>query len=192
MKLTNILRFAGISTLLFAFAGIAAAQGPAINTNTTTSELEMSANVQTAVQLNISSVVGGASVTGDNATGLFAVNFGNLNGLGLGTFATGVSLTALDGTGALYTTPINLTPVFSGFDGSASVTIEAGASADQAIAREGATAGGVVAVDAQTNAFSGAASESLNTRYVGFRIDRTELAGAKEATFIYTVTVDLN
>lgn len=191
MTSTYALRIAGFSTLLFACAGIAAAQGPVANATTTTSELEMSANVQTALQLNISTGTAGATVTGSNATGLFAVNFGNVNGLGLGTPTAGVSKTT-DATGSTYTTPINLTPVYSGFTTeTADVTVEQGASADQAIAREGGSAGGVAAVTTAVAAFSNAASGSANERFVGFRIARTEAAGAKTATLIYTVTMAL-
>ncbi|MGE3466291.1 MAG: hypothetical protein AB7J13_05105 [Pyrinomonadaceae bacterium] len=192
MTLTNTLRIAGLSTLILAFAGIAAAQGPVADSPTTSAELEMSAEVQTALQLNISTGVGGATVTGSNATGLFAINFGIVNGLGLGTPTAGVTA-SIDGTGTTYTTPINLTPVYSGFTTeTADVTVEEGASADQPIAREGATAGGVVAVTTPVAVFSSAASESLNERFVGFRIARTEAAGAKVATLIYTVTMAID
>lgn len=188
MTFTNSLRFAVSLVVLFVSAGIAAAQGPVIDANSTTSELEMSANVQTSVQLNISTN-GGAAVTGDEATGLFLIDLGDVNGLGMGTPASGVSV-AVDATGATYSTPINLTPVYSGFTTeSADVTVEAGGSADQAIAREGGSAVTMSAVTTAVSAFSNAASDSLNTRYVGFRIARTEAAGAKEATLIYTVTV---
>jgi hypothetical protein len=191
MTLTNSLRFAVSLVVLFVCAGIAAAQGPVIDSNSTTSELEMSANVQTSVQLNISTN-GGATVNGDNATGLFTINLGDVNGLGQGTPAAGVSV-AIDGSGATYSTPINLTPVYSGFTTeSAVVTVEAGGSADQLIAREGGSAATMSAVTTPVVAFSNAASDSLNTRYVGFRIARTEAAGAKEATLIYTVTVQLD
>ncbi len=192
MTLINTLRIAGLSTLLFAFAGIAAAQGPVSNDTTTTSNLEMDANVQTALQLNISTGTGGATVTGTNASGLFAVDFGNVNGLGLGTPTSGVSV-AIDTTGATYTTPINLTPVYSGFTTeTADVTVEAGASTNQTIAREGGSAVGVVAVTTAVAAFSDAASDSDNERFVGFRIARTEAAGAKVATLIYTVTMGVD
>ena len=188
MSLTNLLRFAGFSTLLFVCAGITVAQGPVVDSNTTSSELEMSANVQTSVQLNISTN-GGATVNGDNETGLFTINLGDVNGLGQGSPAAGVSV-AIDGLGATYSTPINLTPVYSGFTTeSADVTVEAGGSADQLIAREGDSAVTMSAVTTPSVVFSNAASDSLNTRYVGFRIARTEAAGAKEATLIYTVTV---
>jgi hypothetical protein len=45
-----------------------------------------------AVQLNISIGAGGATVSGSNATGPFSISFGDVNGLGLGTPAAGVSV----------------------------------------------------------------------------------------------------
>ncbi|MBX7174211.1 MAG: hypothetical protein K1X72_24775 [Pyrinomonadaceae bacterium] len=192
MLFKNLLRYAALSTFLFALAGFAAAQGPVVGTSTT-SELAMSANVQTAVQLNISTDTGnsGATVSGSNSTGLFSVNFGNVNGLGLGTPTAGVSV-SVDGSGATYSTPVKLTPVYSGFTTeTATVTVEAGSSADQGIAREGNAANSMTSVTSTpAEVFTGAASESNHTRYVGFRVARTEAAGAKEATFIYTVTVE--
>lgn len=190
MTLSNCLRVAGFSTLLFACAGIAAAQGPVIGTGTTTSELEMSAEVETALQLNISTGSGGATVIGSNATGLFTVNFGNVNGLGLGTPTAGVTVTA-DATGALYKTPINLTPVYSGFNGElADVTVIGDTGGDEDLAREGnAGISSASTVTASHTAFTGAASGSNNARYVGFYIPRTEVAGAKTANLIYTVTI---
>jgi hypothetical protein len=194
MNFVKSLRFAVFFLSVFACAGIAAAQGPASNTNTTTSELEMTANVQTAVQLNISTGSGGATVSGSNSTGLFSINFGDVNAFGLGTPASGVSVVAdSDFSGATYSSPINLTPVFSGFasGAAADVTVEAGASADQAIAREGSAANSMSEVTTTpAGVISNAASGSANTRYVGFRIARTEEAGPKTATFIYTVTVE--
>lgn len=191
MTLRNSLRFAVLSIFVLALAGIASAQGPVIGTSTT-SELELTATVETAVQLNISTdtVNAGGFVTGNNSTGLFALDFGNVNGLGLGTPTPGISVVA-DSTGATYSTSIILTPVYSGFTTEkANVTVEAGASADQTIAREGAAADSMVAVDDAASVITNANSGSNNTRYVGFRIARTEAAGAKEATFIYTVTVE--
>jgi hypothetical protein len=74
----------------------------------------MSATVQTAVQINLSTGSSSAIVSGSNSTGLFSLSFGNINGLGLGTPAAGVSVVA-DASGALYKTLISLTPVYSGF-----------------------------------------------------------------------------
>lgn len=193
MFFLNGLRIAAFLTLTFACAAIAAAQGPAINASSTTSELEMSATVQTAVQLNISTGAGGATVSGSNATGLFSVSFGNVNGLGLGTPAAGVSVVA-DGSGALYKTPINLTPVYSGFTTeTATIEVEQDAAGDTQLAREGnssISSSSTVSTSTPASVASGAASGVAIERYVGMYAARTEAAGAKSATLIYTITVE--
>ena len=194
MTFSNILRIAASSTFLFAMAGIATAQGPVVGANTTTSELAMTANVDTAVQLNISTGAGGATVTGSNATGLFAVNFGNINGLGSGTPAAGVTV-AIDGVdGALYTTPINLTPVYSGFTTeTAALEVSQDGLGDITMTREGATAGTTAEVSTgiPTPVAAGVASGATVERFVGFYVARGEESGAKVSTLIYTVTVAL-
>lgn len=193
MILTNLLRSAVFSILILACAGIASAQGPAVDATTTTSELEMSATVQTAVQLNISTGAGGATVSGSNATGLFSVSFGNVNGLGLGTPAAGVSVVT-DASGALYKTPINVTPVYSGFTTeTATLEVEQDAAGDTALAREGnssISAASTVSTTTPASVASGAASGVAIERYVGMYVNRNEAAGAKSATLIYTVTVE--
>jgi hypothetical protein len=193
MTLTNSLRFAFFSMIVLACAGIAAAQGPMVGVSTTTSELEMSATVQTAVQLNISTGSGGATVSGSNATGLFSVSFGNVNGLGLGTPAAGVTVVT-DGSGALYKTPINVTPVFSGFTTeTATIEVEQDAAGDTVLAREGnssISAASTVSTSSPATVASGAESGIAIERYVGMYAARTEAAGAKSATLIYTITVE--
>ncbi len=135
MTFRSPFRFALLLAALFVCGGSAYAQGPAVGAAMTTSELEMSATVQTAVQLNISTGAGGATVSGSNSTGLFQVSFGNVNGLGLGTPAAGVSVVA-DASGALYKTPVNLTPVYSGFTTeTATIEAEQDAAGDTALAR---------------------------------------------------------
>src|ERR1044071_781161 len=194
MKFNNHLRFTVLLAALLVFAGTAAAQsGPVIDVGTTNSQLEMSAEVQTALQLNISTGTGGATVSGDNATGLFTIDFGVVNGLGLGTPSAGVVVVA-DATGALYKTPINLTPVYSGFAGeTAAVTVIGGASGDEDLALEGSSSiSSASTVTGSHGAFSGAASGSANERFVGFYIPRSEVAGDKTATLIYTVTMNLD
>ncbi|HEV8592714.1 MAG TPA: hypothetical protein VGQ55_11470 [Pyrinomonadaceae bacterium] len=192
MTLLNSLRPAVFSMLVLAFAGIAAAQGPVIG-STTTSELEMTATVQTAVLLNLSTGSGGATVSGNSLTGLFSVNFGNINGLGLGTPAAGVTVVA-DGSGALYKTPINLTPVYSGFvTETATITVEQSAGGDTALAREGnssISAGSTVSTTTPAAVASGAASGTAFERWVGMYAARNEAAGAKSATLIYTITIE--
>jgi hypothetical protein len=193
MTFRSPLRFIGLLAALFAFAGAAHAQGPALDASTTTSELEMSATVQTAVQLNISTGAGGATVSGSNATGLFSVSFGNINGIGLGTPAAGVSVVA-DASGALYKTPINLTPVYSGFTTeTATIEVEQDAAGDTALAREGnasISAASTVSTSTPASVASGGASGVAIERYVGMYVSRSESAGAKSATLIYTITVE--
>lgn len=193
MTLNNLLRLTFFSMVVFVCAGITAAQGPVINASSTTSELEMSATVQTAVQLNISTGSGGATVSGSNSTGLFNISFGNINGLGLGTPAAGISV-VVDSSGALYKTPINLTPVYSGFTTeTATIEVQQDAAGDTALAREGnasINAGSTVSTSTPASVASGGASEVAIERYVGMYAARTEAAGSKSATLIYTITVE--
>ncbi|HYY58132.1 MAG TPA: hypothetical protein VE842_12430 [Pyrinomonadaceae bacterium] len=193
MTFRSPLRFALLLAALFVFGGSAYAQGPAVGSATTTSELEMSATVQTAVQLNISTGAGGATVSGSNATGLFQVAFGNVNGLGLGTPAAGVSVVA-DASGALYKTPINLTPVYSGFTTeTATIEVEQDAAGDTALAREGNSSiasASTVSTSTPASVATGGASGVAVERYVGMYVSRAEAAGAKSATLIYTITVE--
>lgn len=193
MNFNKLLRSAVLPTFILACAGVAAAQGPAVGSATTTSELEMSATVQTAVQLNISTGSGGATVSGSNSTGLFSVSFGNVNGLGIGTPAAGVSVVA-DASGALYKTPVNLTPIYSGFTTeTATIEIEQDAAGDTALAREGnssISSASTVSTSTPTSVASGAASGVAVERYVGMYVSRSESAGAKSATLIYTITVE--
>jgi hypothetical protein len=185
MSIKN-LRYSFVLLALFVFTGTVAAQGPATG-NTTSANLEMTAEVQTTVQLNIS----GTAVTGSNSTGLFSIDFGNVNALGIGTPATGITVTP-NATGALYKSTINVSPVFTGFVAqTADVTVEAGESADQDLAREGATLSdsGGTAPGVAAGIITDGANGSSNSRVVGFYIPKTEVAGSKTATLIYTVTV---
>jgi len=193
MSLKDFLRYPFVVAALCVFAGTAAAQGPVFGNDTTTSNLEMTATVQTAVQLNISTGAGGATVSGNSTTGLFSIAFGNVNGLGLGTPTAGVTV-VVDSSGALYKTPINLTPVYSGFDTeTADITVEAGTSGNEDLAREGNSgiSSGSTVGASPASVISNAASGSSNERFVGFYIPRTEVTGAKTATLIYTITVQL-
>lgn len=193
MTFRSPLSLALLLAALFAFCGSAYAQGPVTNASSTSSELELTATVQTAVQLNISTVLGGATVSGSTSTGLFAINFGNVNGLGVGSVASGVTVVA-DPSGALYKTPINLSPVYSGFtDETASIEVEQDAAGDTQVAREGnssISASSTVSTSTPASVATGKASGSSVERYVGIYVARAEAAGAKSATLIYTVTVD--
>lgn len=192
-SIKNLGQLTATALLVGLFSVFASAQtGPVVNADTTSSQLEMTTNVQSSLQLNISTNVAGATVTGDNNTGLFSVSLGDVNALGQGTPATGVSKALVAG-GAVYSTPVNLTPVYSGLAGqTANVSVEPGASADQDIALEGDSAGTLQGVSTPRSVFNGAASGSINTRYVGFFVANNETVGLKTATLIYTVTLNLD
>jgi hypothetical protein len=193
MSFGKLIRYVSVFALLLMWTGIAVADGLAENTNTTSSQLEISATVQTVVQLNISIGSGGATVAGNNSTGVFNLSLGNVNGLGVGTPASGVSVVA-DGSGALYKTTITLTPLYSGFTtetATISLTQDAAGNAD--LAREGdssISAGSTVSTTTPRIVASGKASGTDYQRYVGMYVARTEPAGPKTVTLIYTITVD--
>jgi hypothetical protein len=178
-------RFTFMLLALCAFAGTAAAQSGFAP------QLEMTATVQTAMQLNISTGDTGAEVV-DGGGGAFSIAFVNVNGLGLGSPAAGVSV-FVNGSGALYKSPISLTPIFSGYTTEkANVSVLAGTSGDEDLAREGSssispssTVSGITPAPVIVQAESGSANE----RWVGFFIPRVEAAGGKTATLIYTLTV---
>jgi hypothetical protein len=106
------------------------------------------------------------------------------------------------GSGATYTTPITVTPAFSGF-ASTTATVkvyqDSGTSSDsQAAAREGNSAGSVgsvpsVAGSANTVSAS-AASGSGITRHVGVFVSNanggSKVVGSLAPKFVYTVTVN--
>ena len=193
MNVVMQMRFWMLVVLAFVITGTAAAQGPVVGTNTTTSELAMSATVETAVQLNISTGAVGAVVAGSTSTGLFSISFGNVNGLGVGTPAAGVTVVT-DSSGALYKTPINLTPIYSGFTTeTATITVSQDAAGDTALAREGdsnISSSSTVSTTTPASVTTGAASNVAFERLVGLYVPRTEPAGAKTATLIYTITVE--
>jgi hypothetical protein len=178
---------------LFAFAGTASAQ-----TTGAAATLTMTATVEDSMQLIISTnatpvgttVTPGTVDTLDNA---FTLDFGAINGLGLGSRSTGVSVAA-DVNGALYTTPINVTPIFSGFSGTsrAAITVRAGGSDNDGLAGEGSSALNVAPLGMTAGAavITGANSESLNRRFVSFFVARTQPTGNLTASFIYEMTVD--
>jgi hypothetical protein len=179
------------------------AQGPSV-TSPSTSNLTISATAQSALQIDIATGSGGATVTGatgENSTGVFSMSFGNVNGLGIGSPTSGVSITSRDSSGTLYTSPIKLTPYFSGFTSTtATVKVyqDATTSANsQAAVREGSAAGSVATVPTTAltanTVTSTAASGTDITRYVGLYISNanggSSVTGALAPKVIYEVSV---
>ena len=203
MKNIQIIRYFLAFALMLASTVLASAQvGPQVNALSSDSYLNLTANAQTAMQVDISTGAGGATVTGatgNSSTGVFGLDFGNVNGLGLGTPSTGVSVSIQSG-GAVYTTPITLTPRYSGFTSTtSSVSIMIDSSAGNAMgragAREGGTAAGVAAPSAlipnifKTDAVSGTAF----TRYAGVFVSNANggsaVNGAMNSRLVYQITV---
>jgi len=196
---THTLRLLILVAAVSVFAGTAAAQGSCADCTTVSSNLTLSATAQTAIQLVISTN-GGATVS-DGGSGAYTVPFGSVNGLGVGTPGSGVTV-ATSGSGATYTTPISVTPSFSGFaNTTATVKVyqDATSSADsQSAAREGSAAGSVAVVPTTSgtaNTVNATAATATGiTRYVGVFVSNVNggsaVVGALAPKFIYMVTVN--
>src|SRR2546423_5402626 len=179
---------------LFSVAGFAATS--ATGTNTVSPTMRVNVTVQNAVQLTLST--GGSGTACAIAAGApqdYAINFGNVNGLGIGTPTCGaVSSTATDAT---YVTDYQLTPSFSGFTGTtASIAIGATAFTNPGTLalKEGATAGTVAAVPvAAAVVLNNAASGTPITRYLGVTVQNqngaTAFTGADSSIVTFTLTV---
>jgi hypothetical protein len=194
VTLSTFIRSAMLLAAFFTVSQTAFAQGTVIDDDSTTAELSMTAMAQTALTLDISTN-GGATVSGTAGSGLFSVDLGDINGLGVGTPASGVTV-AVTGSGATYTTPVRLTPTFSGFSSAnAAITVERAAGGDalsDAAVREGATSSVVAVTGTPASVSSTATSTTPITRYVGFFVSNangsTPVVGALSSTLIYTIT----
>lgn len=203
MKIKTSLRYVSALAILATAAVCASAQtGPRTGGPSSDSQLNITANASNALMLDISTAPGGATVngtTGRNSNGVFSLDFGNVNGLGIGTPSTGVTVDVQE-TGALYTTPINLTPRYSGHtNNSASISVmldgTGGNDAGRAATREGGAATSVTAPSASVpNIFtSGVTSGTSVTRYVGVFVSNANgtgaVAGSLQSRLIYQVTI---
>jgi hypothetical protein len=153
--------------------------------------------IQTAIQLTLGTAAGGLTVTAAND---YAMNFGNVNGLGFGP-AAGLTTSSVAG-GVVYSTPYLLNPVFTDFT-STTATIKVFASSNFAHptalqARDGAASAGPfnaigLTAGTATQITSTAANRSSNTRFLGLFVANTNGAasfrGGDNATLTFTMTV---
>jgi len=153
--------------------------------------------VQTALQLTLSTAPGGLTVT--PATD-FAMNFGNVNALGIGP-AAGLSTVAAAG-GIIYSTAYLLNPVFTNF-ASTSASVSLYVSTNFAhptilILNDAAASGGPYSVistkpSTPTSITHAATDRSQITRYVGLFVANTNgptaFNGIDNATLTFTLTV---
>jgi hypothetical protein len=181
---TNALRLLVLLASLVLFAGTAFA-----------GDCTITLSIQTAT---------GATVTG--SAGNFSVAFGSVNGLGIGTLTSGVSVSK-SGTGATYTTPVTVKTVFSSCSGGLQNQIikvyqnSTTSANSQAAAREGSAAGSVVSVPTsqgsattiRTVSNQNISNQTL-TRFVGLFISNangaSNVTGTLAPKLIYQVTVN--
>jgi hypothetical protein len=161
------------------------------------------ANGCDTITLVIQTGSGGATVTG--SSGVYSLSFGNVNGLGVGTLSPGVSVIK-SGTGATYTTPITIKTTFANCPGGLQHQVIGVSQAStttaksQSSAREGASAGSVIAVPISpatgTTVLSvnGNISNQTVNRVVGLFVSKANgasyVSGALAPKFIYQVTVN--
>jgi len=167
---------------MFAFAGTASAQSEAVP------RLTMNAMAESAMRLDISN--GGTAASSGTASD-FVLEIGDINALGLGTAETGVTKSTTPGAAAagysIYTAPIVLTPVFSGFS-TAAIALSVGGGTNDATAVEGSS-NATATLAAARVVVASSLSDVGNTRHVGFKIDKTEANGARQAMLLFTITV---
>jgi hypothetical protein len=198
MNFIKQLRYGFLLAALFLCAGTASAQGPVNGATTTTSNLAVSATLQSALELDITTATAGSNVGG--SLGVYTLGFGNVNGLGIGTPGSNITRTAVGTTGYMYTTPITLTPRFSGFAGATgTVTVGQNAADDAAsksAAREGAAAASVAVLPAVASATLISAAVTNGTsfdRYIGVFAPNANggvnIGGALSMNLVYTITV---
>jgi hypothetical protein len=164
---------------------------------------ETHAQILVRLQVDVSTAAGGATVNGQTgllSTGVFDVNFGNVNGLGIGSRPAGVSIFRGAG-GTLYSTPVTITPTWTCIltcpSGTITMWLDAaqGTSAGRAAVREGASPGSAITVNASppktitTTATSGVPI----TRYVGLFVSNANGAGrvngAMTVRVIYQISI---
>jgi len=172
------------------------------NTGATIETLTLSLNnpretLQSAVSFTLASATGGLSIT---PSADYAMNFGNVNGLGFGPGA-GLTVSATAG-GVIYSTPYLLQPAFSdqssttatlktfvstNFAHPAVLGLRDSASSTGPFTTIGTSPGGAVVIS------STAANRSTITRFLGLFVSNangaTAFAGSDAATLTFTMTV---
>jgi len=197
---------------MMALSTAAFAATTAVNTNTVSPTLQISATIQKAVQLTLSTgtaAVTHCAVTPTGGTPDYTMNFGTVDALGINTGNCNKFNPAVPGTdNAIYWSDYNLTPVFtshtaiSGTNITAQVTTNFGVS-NIFIVRDSANSSTVPAGAASFTAVStgtpdtiagpGVTSGTALTRFIGVAVTPANGAtvgtGAQSATVTFTLTV---
>jgi hypothetical protein len=192
-----------------AFAGT-----QATNTNTVSPTLQISATIQKAVSLTLSTGatagISHCAVVPTGGTPDYTMNFGNVDALGINTGNCNKFNPANPGVdNAVYWTDYTVTPVFTshqafaGTTVSAQVTTNFGAPNNVFIVRDSANSGTVPASAASFTALGVASADTISaagtvsgtqlTRFIGVAVKpdngATVLQGAQTATVTFTLTV---
>jgi hypothetical protein len=165
------------------------------NGKTGTSVVTLGVTAQTAVEMALTTATGGLSVSPASD---FAINFQNVNGLGINP-AAGLTATSVSG-GYVYQTPYTITPIFSGFTATTTGTLKvqlktAFGSPTMIYLEDSASSGGPYsAITANAQTITAAASSNTGvTRYLGLFVSNANGAGAftgnDSSTLTYTLTV---
>jgi hypothetical protein len=196
---------------MMAISTAAFAATTATNTNTVSPTLQISATIQSAVQLTLSTgtaAVTHCAVTAGGSTD-YAMSFGTVDALGINNGSCNKFAPTTPGvTNAIYWSDYNLTPVYTSQTATASPTITAKVTTDFAaphnilVVRDTANAATVPASAASFTAVSTgvpdtivspAPSGTVQTRYIGVAVTPangpTVLTGAQSATVTFTLTV---
>jgi hypothetical protein len=203
--------FTLFALVMMALSTAAFAGTTATNTNTVSPTLQISATIQSAVQLTLSTgtaAVTHCTVTAGGTTD-YAMNFGTVDALGINSGNCMKFAPVTPGTtNAIYWSDYNMTPVYTSQTATASPTITAkvttdfGAPHNILVVRDSANSSTVPASAASFTAVStgppdtivtGAASGTAQTRFIGVAVTpasgATVLTGPQTATVTFTLTV---
>ena len=196
------------AALLMASTSFAATQ--ATGTNTVAPTLQVSATIQSAVQLTLSTgaAAGSCAITGNGPTTDYKMDFGTVDGLGINAPSCGSQYTPAQTAGnAIYYTEYRLTPSFTS-QSTSNNTVKAYVSSNFALANVSIVrdtlntpavpaANGFSAmstnVAAQDTIVTNATSGAAQSRYIGVSINNSNgagLTGATSATVTFTLTVN--
>jgi hypothetical protein len=183
--------FTGVDTARITFT----ATDTTNNKNFATAEIRLDTpqgeTVQSAVRLTLAQATGGLTVS---PSADYAMNFGNVNGLGIGPGA-GLTTTAVSG-GVVYSTPYLLQPAFADFT-STTATIKVVLSTNFAnptalgLRDAGASTGPFNPISTTATTITTTAGDrSTITRFLGlFVSNTTTFAGSDSAALTFTMTV---
>jgi len=200
-----------ILAVLLAMSAVAFAGTQGTNTNTVSPTLQISANVQKAIRLTLSTGTAATphcTVTATGGTPDYTMNFGTVDALAINAPTCGsVFAPTIPGTdSAIYWSDYNMTPVFTG-QSTTNNTITAKVTtnftaADISVVRDSANSSTVPTAAAQFTAVStgtpdtivtNAANGAAVTRFIGVAVAPTNgagtLTGAQTATVTFTLTV---